>query len=210
MQTAKVKSAATPTSSLKSLGPFYYDEDRVHPRQIRRLAEISSFFDESTMLRLLVPVATATFDVSLRLLDYCCTNYAKKTRVVICKEGLAVHLFSLYKDWLRHYRRRCFDPFRRRERICFRNPCCPGEWLCTTVAQLNFLRWADMYKVIHYVRCNLTMIESDMMQTLQDCRKRRQQPVQEDGGAKRKRAELSRAPQSKCTVYLVPSSLVFQ
>jgi hypothetical protein len=161
------------------------------------------------MLRLLVPVATATFDVSLRLLDYCCTNYAKKTRVVICEDGLAVHLFSLYKDWLRHYRRRCFDPFRRRERICFRNPCCPGEWLCTTVAQLNFLRWADVYKVIPYVRRNLHAIEQDMMSTLLESRKRRQQ-FADDGSAKRKRAELSRAPRSKCTVYLVPSNLVFQ
>ena len=209
MQTV-VKSTARPTASWKHLGPFYFDPARVLPRQIRRLAEISSFFDESTLLRLLVPVATATFDVSLRLLDYCCTNYAKKTRVVICEEGLAVHLFSLYKDWLRHYRRRCFDPFRRRERICFRNPCGPGEWLCTTVAQLNFLRWADVYKVIPYVRSNLTAIEQDMMQTLQDSRNRRRQPLQEAGTAKRKRAELSRAPRSKCTVYLVPSSLVFQ
>jgi hypothetical protein len=146
-------------------------------------------------------------------LDYCCTNYAKKTRVVICEDGLAMHLFSLYKDWLRHYRRRCFDPFRRRERIAFRNLHAENEWLDTTVAQLNFLRWADVYKVISYVRQNISVIEQDMMVTLTESKKRRQQRLlageQAPAATKRKRTELSKAPRSKCTVYLVPSNLVF-
>lgn len=147
-------------------------------------------------------------------LDYCCTNYAKKTRVVICENGLAVHLFSLYKDWLRHYRRRCFDPFRRRERIMFRTASAgEQQWLDTTVAQLNFLRWADIYKVISFVRQNITAIEQDMMLTLTESKKRRQQRLQACGAqpkeAKRKRTELSKAPRTKCTVYLVPSNLVF-
>ena len=195
------------------IGPFYYDPRRVHPRLVWRLAEIAGFFDEATLVRMLVPVATANFDVSLRLLDYCCTNYAKKTRVVICEHGVAMHLFSLYKDWLRHYRRRCFDPFRRRERVSFRNPSQPEEWLDTTVAQLNFLRWAEVYKVISFVRRNLHVIEQDMMVTLTESKKRRHARTYNSAApeecAKRKRTELSRAPLSKCTVYLVPGNLLF-
>ena len=200
------------------VGPFHYNPARVHPRLIRRLYEIAPFFDESTITSMLVPVATATFDVSLRLLDYCCTNYAKKTRVVICEKGRAIHLFSLYKDWLRHYRRRCFDPFRRRERIRFRNPSKSTEWLDTTVAQLNFLRWADVYRIIPYVRRNMQIIEQDMMFTLSESKKRRLQRCTTDALSlkneaatycKRKRTELSRAPRNKCTVYLVPGNLAF-
>lgn len=199
----------------ETVGIFLVNTARIHARQVRRLREIAAYFDEPTVLRLLVPVATATFDISLRLLDYCCTNYAKKTRVVICEEGIAVHLFSLYKDWLRHYRRRCFDPFRRRERISFANPCNMEERLDTTVAQLNFLRWADKYRVISYVRLNLNAIEQDMMQTLTESKKRRQATsdtgygTDESARTKRKRTELSKAPSSKCTVYLVPQNRVF-
>ena len=200
----------------ETIGIFRVDASRVHPRQIRRLREIVAYFDEAAVLRLLVPVATASFDISLRLLDYCCTNYAKKTRVVICEDGIAVHLFSLYKDWLRHYRRRCFDPFRRRERITFQNPCNTDERLDTTVAQLNFLRWADKYKVISYVRLNLHAIEQDMMHTLTESKKRRHVAHTDGTGGneslekmKRKRTELSKAPTSKCTVYLVPRNRVF-
>ena len=212
---ASGQASKSPSPSWKTIGVFSYDPAKVHPRQVRRLTEIAPYFDEATLLRLLVPVATATFDVSLRLLDYCCTNYAKKTRVVICEDGFAMHLFSFYKDWLRHYRRRCFDPFRRRERICFLSPLGDGEWLDSTVAQLNFLRWADIYKVIAYVRRNLQAIEQDMMVTLTESKKRRHQKSADGhgesrGGGKRKRTELSKAPRSKCTVYLVPGNLVFQ
>uniref|UniRef100_A0A6C0C057 Uncharacterized protein n=1 Tax=viral metagenome TaxID=1070528 RepID=A0A6C0C057_9ZZZZ len=200
------------------VGAFHYNPSRLHPRLVRRLREIASYFDESTITSMLVPVASASFDVSLRLLDYCCTNYAKKTRVVICEDGRAIHLFSLYKDWLRHYRRRCFDPFRRRERIRFANPSNATEWLDTTVAQLNFLRWADIYKVIPYVRRNMHKIEQDMIFTLSESKKRRVQksapgaPLARDETSmycKRKRTELSKAPRNKCTVYLVPANLAF-
>ena len=199
-----------------AVGPFYYNPQVTHQRLIRRLKEIVSFFDEATIIRMLVPVATANFDISLRLLDYCCTNYAKKTRVAICEKGRAIHLFSLYKDWLRHYRRRCFDPFRRRERICFCNPLDTNEWLDTTVAQLNFLRWAEIYRIIPFVRCNMHIIEQDMMLTLSESKKRRVQRYKSEVQCtstnavhKRKRTELSKAPRNKCTVYLVPGNLTF-
>ncbi len=191
-------------------GKFRYAEGSLHARQERRLHEIAAYFDDAALLRLLLPVATSKFDVSLRLLDYCCTNYAKKTRVVLCGRGMATHLFSLYKDWLRYYRRRCFDPFRRRERILFTNPCDPEDALETTVAQLNFLRWAELYDVLSYVRRHLQTIEADMMRTLTESKKRRlasEAAPSQDG--KRKRAELSKAPPCKCTVYFVPGSLAF-
>jgi hypothetical protein len=56
-----------PPAHWKHIGPFYYDPKVIHQRQVRRLQEISRFFDTETMQRLLIPVATASFDVSLRL-----------------------------------------------------------------------------------------------------------------------------------------------
>lgn len=221
--------SSPPPQHWQKVGIFYYDADRLHPRQVQRLQEIRSYFTSTKVNSILMPVAKAEFDVSLRLLDYCCTNYAKKTRVVICEEHQTIHLFSLYKDWLRHYRRRTFDPFRRRERICFRPPTSTTEWLETTVAQLNFIRWADLYGVIRFVRRNSKAIERDMMRTLYESKQRgidlfaASAPVaindkdkMEEGAPtsghteKRKRAELSRNPTAKCVVYLVPQSILFE
>ena len=58
---------SAPPADWASIGPFFYNPQLIHRRQVRRLQEIAKFFDQETMSRLLIPVATATFDVSLRL-----------------------------------------------------------------------------------------------------------------------------------------------
>ena len=198
--------AAKSLDGLCRAGDFYYNGGRLHPRQIERLKELAPYFSEALQRDVLVPVATQTFDVSLRVLDYTCTNYAKKTRVLTTGSP-PVHVFSLYKDWLRHYRRKTFDPFRRRERIYFRSPC-DGTVLDTTVAQLNFLRWALTYDILAYVRRHAAVIERDMLATLGESKRRRQ--AMEAQGLKRRRAELSRAPTMRCIVYSVAQHVTFE
>jgi len=193
--------------AVRRVGRFWFAAGSVPESKVARLREIHSFFDDAVAERLLVPVARQTYCVSLRLLDYTMTNWAKKTRVmtVLNTRGgtMPLNVYSLYKDWLHFYRRKGFDSFRRRERVFFAEPT-TGEMLETTVAQLNFLRWADLYGVLEYVRANKAVIEADMMQTLSDSKRRRQT----DGG-KRKREELSSAPQSRCVVYPIEQTVVF-
>ena len=172
--------------------------------------------------RLLLPVATQEYAISLRLLDYTMTNWAKKTRVMVVmntsRGKIPWNLFSLYKDWLKFYRRRGFDPFRRRERIFFLQTLEDGEkkTLDTTVAQLNFLRWADMYGILDYVSARKEEIEEDMMLTLGESKRRRfeaQRRPKETappGSKKRKRVELSRAPATKCVVYPIRQAIRFE
>lgn len=205
--------SAPEDEGLAVCGRFRYEAADLQPRQALRLAEIAPFFEEAANLEVLTRVATQSYDVSLRALDFCCTNYAKKTRVLLaCRlDGLrgAVQLFSLYKDWLRHYRRRGFDPFRRRERVLFERPQEPGVFLETTVAQLNFLRWAIVYGIVDYVRRHLPAIEKDMNATLTRAKRLRGEAAEEAPPAKRGRAELSKAPRSKCAVYEVKQNLAF-
>jgi hypothetical protein len=193
--------------SARSVGRFWFAAGSVPESKVVRLREIHAFFDDAIAERILVPVARQTYCVSLRLLDYTMTNWAKKTRVmtVLNTRGgtMPMNVYSLYKDWLHFYRRKGFDSFRRRERVFFAEPA-TGETLETTVAQLNFLRWAELYGVLEYVRDNQAAIEADMMQTLSDSKRRRQT----DGG-KRKREELSSAPPSKCVVYPIAQTVVF-
>ena len=70
---AKV-TALVPEDHWKTVGRFAYDPLKLHQRQIRQLHKIASFFTDDVVERLLKPVANASFDVSLRLLDYCCTT----------------------------------------------------------------------------------------------------------------------------------------
>ena len=63
-----------PSSNWEYIGKFAYDPAKLHQRQIRQLCKISSWFTDDIVENLLLPVANATFDISLRLLDYCCTT----------------------------------------------------------------------------------------------------------------------------------------
>lgn len=200
---------------LMQVGRFWFARGSLPAAKVQRLQEIHSFFDDGIVERLLEPVATQTFLVSLRLLDYTMTNWAKKTRVMTVmdtRDGpVPVNIFSLYKDWLHFYRRRGFDSFRRRERVFF-------KWqervLETTVAQLNFLRWAEIYGVLQYVIRNKEAIEQDMVQTLGKSKKRLregrlspEERAQDPAGSRR--TELSRAPQAKCVVYPIRQQIRF-
>ena len=122
-------------------------------------------------------------------------------------EKNTLHLFSLYKDWLRHYRRRSFDPFRRRERILFKTTS-EQDWLQTTVAQINFLKWADEHGVIRYVREHIQIIEQDMMKTLLASKTRRNINTAQIQKV-RKRTELSKAPKSKCIVWQATQTFIW-
>ena len=207
---------------LETIGRFTFSPGSVHPRQKQRLREICGFFDDDIVTRLLLPVAMQEYAISLRLLDYTMTNWAKKTRIMVemntSRGKIPWNLFSLYKDWLRFYRRRGFDPFRRRERIFFSHTFPDGtqETLDTTVAQLNFLRWAEMYGILDYVSAHKEEIEEDMMKTLGESKRRRVEAqrrpreVAQTGAKKRKRAELSRAPAAKCVVYPIRQEIRFE
>jgi len=195
------------------VGRFWFRASAVHPRQVKRLGEICHHYDDAALERVLVPVARQLYATSLRLLDYTMTNWAKKTRIMAVVTTASgdrqpLNLFSHYKAWLSYYRRRGFDPFRRRERIYF--AAADGTTLDTTVAQLNFFYWAETCGILRYVLEHRGAIESDMVQTLLESKRRRELAAREPASdAKRRRVELSRAPATKCLVYPMQQRVTF-
>ena len=103
--------------------------------------------------------------VSLRILDWLVTNYAKRHNVVyqLVRHGEfnSFNVFVEYKAMLKGYSKRFFDPFCRRSRVVFRGA--DGETLETTVGQLNFFRWAVEHDVVTYAIDHAADIENDML-----------------------------------------------
>lgn len=195
-------------SKLEKLGEFWYPEN-LHPKQYNRLVDMSDYYTAERIHTLLLPIITQQDALSLRVLDWLVTNYAKKNNVVYeyevePGERLMLNVYSEYKSWLRNYRRRNFDPFRRRTRLYFVHQGVQHE---TTVGQLNFIYWADTFGVLAYTRKNLQTIEKDMNRSLSQVRRLKE----EEGarGVKRKRRELSAAPRNKCFVYDVAVKVAF-
>jgi len=132
------------------------------------MTSLSKFYLDEKNLNILIPIVNGLSKISLRVLDWFVTNFCKKHNTVIHyqKDGkpnkLIVHLD--YKNQLKAYSKKQFDPFCRRERINFIYG--KGNELLTTVGQLNFFRWAIEYHVLDYINDNLDIIEADMNNSL--------------------------------------------
>lgn len=135
------------------------------------MAHLTDFFvkDKSNINQML-PIVREESPISLRIIDWFATNYAKKHNIVYTIQDengwsnpFNVHLS--YKAQLKAYSKKQFDPFRRRQRITFYYE--PKKCISTTVGQLNFFRWAIKNDVLKYVHDNMAAIENDMIQSMQ-------------------------------------------
>ena len=116
--------------------------------------------------------------ISLRLLDWFVTNHAKQRNIHYTWRGDLFNVHFGYKNQLKAFSKRLFDPFCRRQRVYMytqggkalrwktdhEDPPPDTELLVTTVGQLNFFKWAIENNVISYVLKNHNEIESDMIE----------------------------------------------
>jgi hypothetical protein len=132
------------------------------------MSSLSKFYLDEKNINILIPIVNGVSKISLRVLDWFVTNFCKKHNIVIHyqrdgkSQKLIVHLD--YKNQLKAYSKKQFDPFCRRERINFIYG--KGNELLTTVGQLNFFRWAIEHHVLDYINDNLEIIEADMNNSL--------------------------------------------
>lgn len=159
------------------------------------MSSLSKFYAIEKNIDTLLPIVQGCSNISLRVLDWFVTNYCKKHNIVINTGTqskpvkMIVHLD--YKNQLKAYSKKQFDPFCRRERINFVYG--KGDELLTTVGQLNFFRWAIENDIIKYIDGHLEEIEEDMNSSLRSGEKKGESNVVENAEEKkrRKRHELS-------------------
>lgn len=164
------------------------------------LKSLSAFYAEGDRMAQFTTYTSKDSPISLRLLDWLVTNYAKKNNVVyILSKGstsLTFNMFMEYKAQLKAYSKKFFDPFCRRDRADIVNSL--GELQQTTVAQMNFFKWALSNRVIDYAMQNKDTIELDMLTVS----KTRHQETEEEDLRPKKRRELSSAAIKSCTKTL--------
>ena len=143
------------------------------------LHRLESFYSKTGRFECVSSILSGKSRVSLRLLDWFVTNYAKKHNVsYLTKSGRHVIVYLVYKAHLKAYNKKMFDPFCRCRRIQFRG-------LDTTVGQLNFFEWVLQDEVLEYLDTNYDDIHADM--------ETRSQVIQPKDGERRKRHELSKS-----------------
>ena len=186
---------------------FNIEEDLLTLREKYLLKELKEFYTKEKLFEILVPLLSQNSKISLRAIDWLVTNHSKKKNI-LCKSKLneekLINIFHSYKLALGHYKRRYFDPFRRRKRFTITYN---DEEYETTLGQLNFLMWSYRLGVLDYAFSHSVEIEKDMNFCTSKYRKERKENTK--NGKKHQRHELSKAPNSLCIVYKTPTLIYF-
>lgn len=125
------------------------------------MTNLMKFYDEDNNLEKMLRIINGESPISLRIIDWFATNYAKKFFTVY--DVGANRRFKVYVDYklkLKAYSKRRFDPFCRWDRITI--PYSNGTFIQTTIGQLNFFKWALENGVVAYIEAHYSDIEDDM------------------------------------------------
>jgi hypothetical protein len=141
-------------------------KNRVQCKQDLVISWLQEFYSHPGHLEVLLPILKGESPMSLRLIDYFVTNYAKKHNTSYLHGNRQFLVYFHYKRELNAYSKRLFDPFCRRERIMFQAK--GHEGFVTTVGQLNFFRWAIEKQILQHIAENREAIEKDMNTTLKE------------------------------------------
>jgi hypothetical protein len=126
------------------------------------LNNLLKFYDENNNMDYMLRIINGESRISLRIIDWFATNYAKKYFTVyqIPNSERRFKVYVDYKLKLKAYSKKRFDPFCRWDRITV--PYKDGKYIQTTIGQLNFFKWALENNVINYIEENYANIEKDM------------------------------------------------
>lgn len=141
-------------------------KNRVQCKQDLVISWLQEFYSHPGNLDAFLPIYKGDSPMSLRLIDYFVTNYAKKNNTSYLLGTRQFLVYFQYKRELNAYSKRLFDPFCRRDRILFQAR--GYEEITTTVGQLNFFRWAVEKQILQYISENREAIEKDMNSTLKE------------------------------------------
>ena len=123
------------------------------------LQNLLKWYNNTGNLENMVEIINGKSQISLRIVDWFTTNYAKKHFIIYKVNDKRLNVYNDYKLKLKAYSKKRFDPFCRWERITIPYN---NVQILTTIGQLNFFKWAIENNIINYIKQNYKAIEEDM------------------------------------------------
>jgi hypothetical protein len=149
------------------------------------LSKLMTFYEDKTKLNTMLKIITGDAKISLRIVDWFSTNYAKKYYTLYMVNGKRFKVYNDYRLKLKAYSKKRFDPFCRWDRIVI--PYEENTCIETTIGQLNFFKWVIENNVIEYIEENYNVILSDM----NSCNSSSKKKALSENKTRKKREELS-------------------
>jgi hypothetical protein len=162
------------------------------------LCKLYDFYKKDNNLEKMLKIINGESNISLRIIDWFSTNYAKKNFTTF--DIPSCTRFKVYNDYklkLKAYSKRRFDPFCRWDRI--KMPFGDNEYsIETTIGQLNFFKWAIENKIIQYIEDHYKYIEDDMNMNNSISKYKKHNDSLENVKSIRKRREELSVSAAKC------------
>jgi len=158
------------------------------------MENLLKYYNKDNNLQKIITIINGESNISLRIVDWFVTNYAKKYYTVyeindsFTNELTRFKVYNEYKLKLKAYSKKRFDPFCRWDRISI--PYNDEQLMETTIGQLNFFKWALENNIINYIEENYSTIENDM-NSRNNTTKRYTKNEIKDNKTRKKREELS-------------------
>ena len=146
-----------------------YNSTQLNTQNELLMKNLMEFYNNRDFLYKMMRIINGESKISLRIVDWFVTNYAKKYYTVydlVTSSNLGIQQtsrFKVYNDYklkLKAYSKKRFDPFCRWERITI--PYDNENYMETTIGQLNFFKWAIENNIIEYISEHYIDIENDM------------------------------------------------
>jgi hypothetical protein len=183
-----------------------YRSNALNTQNTLLMSNLMDFYNKHGNLENMMKIINGESEISLRIVDWFVTNFAKKYYTVYelsqtIGENTSNSRFKVYNDYklkLKAYSKKRFDPFCRWDRISI--PYSENQVMETTIGQLNFFKWAIENKIVDYIKTHYEMIENDMNKRNATTKKRatlddniisNEKPENTNSKTRKRREELS-------------------
>lgn len=140
------------------------------------LESLFKYYDDETNMQTFVEILQDKSVISLRMIDWFITKYAKTKNISYEIDGKPFFVYQNYKFQLKAYSKRQMDPFCRRNRIALNKH---NIEIITTTGQMNFFRWAIENKILNYIIDNIALITKEMKVESKTCHSRKNKNTSE-------------------------------
>lgn len=133
------------------------------------IKSLEKFYEDSNNVDIFLEIINLESIMSIRLIDYFVTKYSKNNKIcykfidnldnIKNKPDQQFNVYSSYKQQLKAYQKKHFDPFSRGDRIPYfvKDTC-----IITTIGQLNFFKWLISKNIYNYIKDNHEAIQNEM------------------------------------------------
>lgn len=149
---------------------YGYNSQQIPTQNDLLMENLKDFYQDKSFFQKMMQIINGESKISLRIVDWFVTNYAKMYYTVYDIETVSIYTkqkemvrFKVYEEYklkLKAYSKKRFDPFCRRTRTTI--PYDDEKCMETTIGQLNFFKWAIENKILDYIEINYAEIEKDM------------------------------------------------